>query len=129
MASLYGPDFHFNYETFTDNGLTFQYVPEKNAYLLPITSVNGNYSPRVMQIRREGSTKRVTVGYLDCTAAARSCSTPPSWNQRNIGIYIFTKSCDAYYLTAVTESEMKAGSRRVSALRWGAGAPVAWDPG
>ena len=45
VASLYGPDFHFNYETFTDNGLTFQYVPEKNAYLLPITSVNGNYSP------------------------------------------------------------------------------------
>ena len=33
--------------------------------LLPITSVNGNYSPRVMRIRREGSTKRVTVGYLD----------------------------------------------------------------
>lgn len=65
VASLYGPDFHFNYETFTDNGLTFQYVPEKNAYLLPITSVNGNYSPRVMQIRREGGTKRVTVGYLD----------------------------------------------------------------
>ena len=36
-----------------------------SAYLLPITSVNGNYSPRVMRIRREGSTKRVTVGYLD----------------------------------------------------------------
>ena len=31
VASLYGPDFHFTYETFTDNGLTFQYVPEKNA--------------------------------------------------------------------------------------------------
>lgn len=53
VASLYGPDFHFNYETFTDNGLTFQYVPEKNAYLLPITSVNGNYSPRVMQIDQD----------------------------------------------------------------------------
>ena len=39
VASLYGPDFHFNYETFTDNGLTFQYVPEKNAYLLPILIV------------------------------------------------------------------------------------------
>ena len=38
-AELYGPDVHFTYQTFEDRGLTYQYVEEKQAYLLPITSV------------------------------------------------------------------------------------------
>ncbi len=61
-------------------------MPEKNAYLLPITSVNGNYSPRVMQIRREGSTKRVTVGYLDLYGSGEIVFDPTNWNRRNIWI-------------------------------------------
>ena len=125
VASLYGPDFHFNYETFTDNGLTFQYVPEKNAYLLPITSVNGNYSPRVMQIRREGSTKRVTVGYLDLYGSGEIVFDPTKLEPAKYMDYIFTRSGDAYYLTAITESEMKAESQTGSVSSGGAQAPVA----
>ena len=125
VASLYGPDFHFNYETFTDTGLTFQYVPEKNAYLLPITSVNGNYSPRVMQIRREGSTKRVTVGYLDLYGSGEIVFDPTKLEPAKYMDYIFTRSGDAYYLTAITESEMKAESQTGSVSSGGAQAPVA----
>lgn len=125
VASLYGPDFHFNYETFTDNGLTFQYVPEKNAYLLPITSVNGNYSPRVMRIRREGSTKRVTVGYLDLYGSGEIVFDPTKLEPAKYMDYIFTRSGDAYYLTAITESEMKAESQTGSVSSGGAQAPVA----
>ncbi|MEI3014373.1 MAG: hypothetical protein V8T36_06345 [Ruthenibacterium lactatiformans] len=130
VASLYGPDFHFNYETFTDNGLTFQYVPEKNAYLLPITSVNGNYSPRVMQIRREGSTKRVTVGYLDLYGSGEIVFDPTKLEPAKYMDYIFTRSGDAYYLTAITESEMKAESPDGFRLfRWSAGACCPAGPG
>ena len=125
VASLYGPDFHFNYETFTDNGLTFQYVPEKNAYLLPITSVNGNYSPRVMRIRREGGTKRVTVGYLDLYGSGEIVFDPTKLEPAKYMDYIFTRSGDAYYLTAITESEMKAESQTGSVSSGGAPAPVA----
>ena len=63
-AELYGPDVHFTYQTFEDRGLTYQYVEEKQAYLLPITSVITDYYPQVEEIRREGDTVRVTVGYL-----------------------------------------------------------------
>ena len=117
VASLYGPDFHFNYETFTDNGLTFQYVPEKNAYLLPIT--------RVMQIRREGSTKRVTVGYLDLYGSGEIVFDPTKLEPAKYMDYIFTRSGDAYYLTAITESEMRAESQTGSVSSGGVQAPVA----
>ena len=39
--------------------------------------------------------------------------------------YIFTRSGDAYYLTAITESEMKAESQTGSVSSGGAQAPVA----
>ena len=42
-AELYGPDVHFTYQTFEDRGLTYQYVEEKQAYLLPITIVITDY--------------------------------------------------------------------------------------
>lgn len=105
IASLYGPDVHFTYETFSDNGLTFQYVPEKSAYLLPITSVNGNYSPRVVEIRREGNTKRVTVGYLDLYGGGEIVFDPTKLEPAKYMDYIFTRSGDSYYLTAITTSE------------------------
>ena len=125
VASLYGPDFHFTYETFTDNGLTFQYVPEKNAYLLPITSVNGNYSPRVVQIKREGSTRRVTVGYLDPYGSGEIVFDPTKLEPVKYLDYIFTKNEDEYYLTAITASEMKAESQTGTAASSGAQMPTA----
>ena len=49
---------------FEDRGLTYQYVAEKQAYLLPITSVITDYYPRWEKIKREGDTVRGTLGYL-----------------------------------------------------------------
>lgn len=106
VTSLYGPDFHFTYDTFTDNGLTFEYVPEKSAYLLPITSVNGLYAPRVVSIKNEGhGVKRVTVGYLDLYGNGEMVFDPAKLEPSKYLDYMFTKTDGEYYLSAILLSD------------------------
>lgn len=114
LASLYGPDFKFSHDTFSDNGLTFTYVPEKNAYLLPITSANGGYMPRVMDIRRENGGKRVTVGYLDIYGSGEVVFDITKLQPVKYLDYIFTRVSGEYYLTAITQSEMSVESGSAS---------------
>lgn len=110
LSALYGPDFQFTHETFTDNGLTYTYVPEKSAYLLPITSANGVYLPRVMDIRRESGAKRVTVGYLDIYGGGEIVFDITKLEPVKYLDYVFTRSGGVYYLTAITQSEMSTGA-------------------
>lgn len=110
LSLLYGPDFQFTHETFTDNGLTYTYVPEKSAYLLPITSANGVYMPRVMEIRRENGKKRVTVGYLDIYGGGEIVFDITKLEPVKYLDYIFTRIRGEYYLTAITQSEMSIES-------------------
>lgn len=107
-AELYGPDFRFNYQTFEDRGLTFTYVPEKEAYLLPITSAPSDYFPRVEKIKREsGGRKRVTVGYLSPYDSSGAINLTGNFTPVKYCDYIFTKIDGEYYLSAVEVSEMK----------------------
>ncbi len=114
-AALYGPDFHFTYETFEDHYMTFTYVPEKQAYLLPITSAIGDYYPKVTQIKREsGGIRRVTVGY--CSPFGQSGEFSPSATLEPVKYqdYLFKKDGKNYYLTAIVESAAKAASGAAS---------------
>ena len=96
-AELYGPDVHF----------TYQYVEEKQAYLLPITSVITDYYPQVEEIRREGDTVRVTVGYLSQFSSGTDFSPDMQYAPVKYQDYLFRRDGDNTYLYAVTESEMK----------------------
>ena len=114
-AELYGPDVHFTYQTFEDRGLTYQYVEEKQAYLLPITSVITDYYPQVEKIKREGDTVRVTVGYLSQFSSGTDFSPDMQYAPVKYQDYLFRRD-DKTYLYAVTESEMKpAASSSASA--------------
>lgn len=106
-AELYGPDVHFTYQTFEDRGLIYQYVEEKQAYLLPITSVITDYYPQVEEIRREGDTVRVTVGYLSQFSSGTDFSPDMQYAPVKYQDYLFRRDGDNTYLYAVTESEMK----------------------
>ena len=110
VAALYGPDFKFEYQTFEDNGMTFQYVEEKQAYLLPITSAVNTYYPEVERIKREGNTRRVTVGYISLYPTGGEFSINSNFTPTKYLDYIFTKNGDEYYLSAIVESEMTAES-------------------
>lgn len=107
ISSLYGPDFKMQYTTFEDNGMTFQYVSEKQAYLMPITSAVNTYYPSVQKIKRESNTQRVTVGYISLYAAGGEFSLNSDLTPIKYLDYIFTRKDGAYYLSAIVESEMK----------------------
>lgn len=107
--ALYGPDFKFNYATFTSRDLTYNYVPEKEAYLVPITSAITDYYPRVEKIQRKSGEQRVTVGYLATyseggTFNPNATPTPVKYNDY---VFVKNKTDGNYYLTAIVASEMK----------------------
>ncbi len=110
-AALYGPDFKFTYDTFIDHDLTYEYVPEKQAYLLPITSAINDYSPLVTKIKREsGGVKRVTVGYVNAFSAAGEFNPNAAPEPVKYQDYLFRKGNDGYYLYAIVESETKVST-------------------
>ncbi len=110
-AALYGPDFHFEYTTFEDHGMTFEYVAEKQAYLLPVTSINNTYIPKVTKIKNErGGVRRVTVGYISPFGAGGEFSVTINPDPVKYQDYLFTKQGSGYYLTAITESETQPAS-------------------
>lgn len=108
LLALYGPDFQFEYQTFEDHGITFTYVPEKQAFLLPVTSAISNYYPLVTEIKKEsGGVKRVTVGYVSPfheNGAFDPNATPVPVKYQD---YLFKKNGSEYYLYAIVESETK----------------------
>lgn len=125
-AELYGPNVQFTYETFEDHGMTFEYVPEKQAYLLPVTSAVNDYFPQVERIKREGDTKRVTVGYLSPFSAGGEFSANMDITPTKYQDYIFTRIDGEYYLTAIVASEMKPDAASSSSSS--ASAPVSTAP-
>lgn len=118
VSSLYGPNVYFNYITFEDNGLTFNFDAERQAYLLPVTSATADYAPVVEKITREGNTKRVTVGYV---SQYNSSGEPVKYND-----YIFTRVDGQYYLTALVASEMRPEATAVTSTAQAA--PLPEDP-
>lgn len=109
VAALYGPDFKFEYATFEDHGMKFTYVPEKKAFLLPITSAVSDYSPLVTKIKGEkDGVKRVTVGYVSPFNVSGEFS--PGHEQKPVKYqdYLFRKNKGEHYLFAIVESETKA---------------------
>ena len=123
VTELYGPNFKFNYQTFEDRGLTYNYVPEKEAYLVPITSAASDYQPQVEKIKREGNTKRVTVGYVSPYTESGAINLTGVYTPVKYNDYIFTKIDGVYYLSAIVASEMK-----VEASSSSASASVSVDP-
>ncbi len=97
---LFGPDEKFNYITFTSGQILFTYVPEKEAYLMPLTSPTFNYTPIAQELTREGSGRRLTVGY---DLPYDTIIQPIKYQD-----YIFERHDNGeFYLTAVVASETK----------------------
>ena len=106
-AELYGPDFKFTYETFEDHGMTFEYVAEKQAYLLPVTSAVNDYFPKVERIKREGDTQARHGGISVSLQRGRRVQPNMDITPTKYQDYIFTKIDGEYYLSAIVASEMK----------------------
>lgn len=106
-AKLFGPDYKLQHNTFEDHGMLYTYVEEKQAYLMPITSAMMDFSPRVIDIKREKNTKRVTVGYLSPFTAGGELNMSGVLEPVKYQDYIFTKNDKEYFLSAIEESKTK----------------------
>ena len=65
FTRMYGSDVSPTYETFTDGDLTFEYVAESDAYIIPITGQVGSYTPQITDMKQSGSTIVLTVAYME----------------------------------------------------------------
>ena len=102
---LYGPEFTFLRETFTDGGMEFVYDETKDIFIMPITSQAGMYTPQVIKI--VGWRQRVvTVGYISPYGTEGGIASPSSAPIKYVD-YIFERGRDGYYLVAIRESDMK----------------------
>ncbi len=111
-VKLYGPDFPFVKETFSDSGMEFLYQEDKDVFIVPITSQAGNYTPKVVKIKGWRQ-KTVTVGYLSPFNMEAGSLSPSDVPVKYVD-YIFEKGRDGYYLIAIQESDMKPEVSSVS---------------
>ncbi len=101
IDELYGPDIQFNFADFNLNGLDFIYDAEREAYLMPLTSVPTDFVPIAQGMRRSGSTHIVTIGY---DIPYDTVIQPVKYND-----FVFTRNEDGnYYLSAIRTSELQA---------------------
>ena len=89
---------------FSDQGADFEYDEDKQAYIVPVTSLPTGFTPKVEKIKTGGGEKIVTVGYI---SPATNCNDDPSGAVSKYVDYIFQKQGGEYYLVAVRESAMQ----------------------
>ena len=105
FAKVFGTQFALEHDDFSDQEVEFEYDEDKQAYIVPVTSLPTGFTPQVEKIKTGSGEKIVTVGYL---------SPATNWNDVSDGSvskyvdYIFQKQGKEYYLVAIRESGAKA---------------------
>lgn len=61
---LFGNEVHLDHKAVADSFYNVIYNSEKKAYILPITSVDPTYTPKVYNMEKTGSSITLTVGYI-----------------------------------------------------------------
>ena len=108
FAKVFGTQFVLEHSDFSDQGADFEYDEDKQAYIVPVTSLPTGFTPKVEKIKTGKGEKIVTVGYI---------SPATNWNDVSDGSvskyvdYIFQKQGKEYYLVAIRdESDTKVES-------------------
>ena len=101
---LFGPNASVEHASFDDIDGTYLYDPEIAAYRIPAISKNA-YSPSVTEIRREGDTILLTVGYVapGTIWSTRNRSGLGQAEPEKYMIYRLTKTKTGYYIDAVLD--------------------------
>lgn len=101
FAKVFGTQYALEHDDFSDQGADFEYDEDKQAYIVPVTSLPTGFTPQVEKIKTGGGEKIVTVGYI---------SPATNWNDTSDGSvskyvdYIFQKQGKEYYLVAIREN-------------------------
>lgn len=106
LAALLGPNYKVTHGTFESNDMIFNYLEEKQSYLVPITGQTGQYNAKVQQLKKRDGRLYVTVGYVPAAAVVDFSVTTPTEPTKYME-YVFEKIDKQYYLCALQASEMK----------------------
>lgn len=99
---MYGPSYTFVAETFEATGVTFVYDEATSSYVMPTTSLAGNYVPRIESITRSNNTKVLLVSYIEQTGDTLGQSEYVAKQME----YVMLRDSGGYYLYAVREPEL-----------------------
>ena len=106
LAKLVGPDFKLTHQTFQMEDMTVEYDESRQCYLIPITGGVGSYEATVMRLFKQNGRLHVTVGYIPSYYASDLTSVGSTEPTKYMD-YLFDRSNGNWYLTGLTESEMK----------------------
>lgn len=71
FVQLFGKEVKLTHQSVTDSFYNVIYNSEKKAYIIPITSVDPTYTPKVYDMEKTGSSITLTVGYIGGTEWAQ----------------------------------------------------------
>lgn len=103
VRAMYGPGYTFIYDTFTASGVEFVFDQETQSYIMPTTSLAGNYTPRIESITRSNTTKILLVSYVENTGDTLGGTGDVVIKQME---YVMRRDSGEYYLYAIREPEL-----------------------
>ncbi len=103
IESIFGKGLDLIYKTFDDSGITYTFDEEKQAYIIPVTSIPTGYTIEVVEIEQSlfATEKTLIVAYLE---PATSWTDIEQTSIVKYVEYVFEKQNDDYYLVAIRES-------------------------
>lgn len=111
LARLLGPSFKMEHHSFEIEGdMTMEFDDARQCYLIPVTSMMGSYTPKVVDIFKRAGQLYVTVGYLapaeDADLTATVSTEPVKYMD-----YIFSSTNGKWYLTGLQVSDRKVAAQ------------------
>ena len=102
LSQMYGPSFKVEHHSFYDLDIEFVYDAARLAYIIPITSQSGSYSPLVEEISTSGGTRILRVAYMEGSNSAADVVRDP--NAQTVAKrmeYVLLKNGRDYYIYGV----------------------------
>ncbi len=108
LARLLGPSFKLEHHSFEIEGdMRMEFDDVRQCYLIPVTSMAGSYTPKVVDIFKRAGQLYVTVGYL-APAEEADLTVTVSTEPVKYMDYIFSSTNGNWYLTGLQVSDRKA---------------------
>ena len=110
LAKLLGPGFKLTHRSFEMEDMTVEFDDTTQCYKIPVTGSVGYYRATVVRLFKRSGKLHVTVGYIPTSSADDSIINASLDTPTKYMDYLFERQSGSWYLTGLTESDMKPDS-------------------
>ncbi len=106
LSRMYGSAYPISHHSFFDLDIEFVYDEALSAYIIPITSQSGSYMPRVVEIKNSGSSRILTVAYLQYSTSSVDIVTDSG--AQTVSKYmefVLARESGEYHIQSLRESD------------------------